>query len=329
MQCDDIEFLEKNEMSLLSTIAKGGYGVVYYVYSQQYKANFALKKIPADMFNEAEVECLKSIDDPHIVSLYKIYRYQHHVYLLMEYCPSDLNRLINKKQDITPVQLKKYIYDVLLAIKACHNQNIAHSDVKPSNFLIDQHGRIKICDFGLSSINKNRPTSMNWQGTRLYQAPEIINHKKYNPIIADIWALGVTIYFMATKTYPFFSTDIHQLLRKIDAGLYTDDMIADLQLKHLISRCLQKDIAKRATIDELLQSPYFHDPGEEDGNIKLENRADPLVKSSGRLFKTKMDLRKHMYSLQLITRNTSQLGLTSSRATSRSSEMFTNSFALN
>ncbi|EAY09879.1 CAMK family protein kinase [Trichomonas vaginalis G3] len=322
MQSNELDFFEKNDMLFLSTIAKGGYGVVYYIHSKQYDYNFALKKIPEDMFNESEFECLKSIDDPHIVRLYKIFRYDQHVYMMMEFCSSDLNRLITKTEKISPGALKSYIHEVILAVKACHDRNVAHSDIKPSNFLIDEHGRVKICDFGLSHMYKERPTSLNWNGTRLYMAPEIISHKKFNPIIADIWALGVTIYFMATKTYPFLSTDIQQLIKKINCSFYDDSKIDDPQLKDLISLCLQKDITKRATVDELLNHKFFLNSNTVDHGCTFTSRSHSVINSKNFIFKPTKDKRRHMYSDQFVCRNSSGVHISEFYSKNHSTETF-------
>ncbi|EAY09881.1 Protein kinase,putative [Trichomonas vaginalis G3] len=123
--------------------------------------------------------------------------------------------------------------------------------------MIDKYGRLKISDFGLSSIYKDHPTSNLFKGTRLFMAPEIFFFKEYDPMAADVWAICVTLFYIATRTYPFYSNDPRVLFQKIEKGVYNDKLIDDPLLKLVISRCIETDPKYRAKVGELLEMPYF------------------------------------------------------------------------
>ena len=254
----ELQYFATQEIKFIRVLGRGAFGVVYHVHSDHYGSEFALKKIPENAFNTMELECLIEIDTPRKTHLYQYFRFENSIYLLMEFCPYDLSKIIKTKNTLPSDVFMNYVRDVVLAVKACHDQNIAHSDIKPSNFLIDQYGRVKISDFGLSSIYKGDPISFAFSGTKLYMAPEIFNKSAYNPIIADMWALGVTIFYMVTKDYPFKSDNEELLTYIIHRGKYKDDMIKDDLLKAVIARCLTVDVKQRASCDELLEMPYFH-----------------------------------------------------------------------
>lgn len=257
MNSSEIDFLRKQGIVPIKTLAKGGYGTIYLVFHQQYKTNFALKKIPEQNFEESEIECLKTIYDPRIVSLYQYYQFQGHIYLLMEYCPDDLGAMLKNHTRFNREDMMMYAQGVLLCIKACHDRKIAHNDIKPSNFLLDSYGRVKIADFGLSQMYSDRPSSSEFKGTSLYMAPEIFDTAPYNPLAADIWAAGVILYYMATNCFPFYSKDTSVLITKIQMGNYLDGLVEDPQLRDLIARCITVNAYERATIEELLSHPYF------------------------------------------------------------------------
>lgn len=251
----EMEFFEQAGIKYVRTLGRGSFGTIFLVYSSQYNMNFALKKIPIKYFNEEEVKIMINIDSTRFVRLYNYYKFEQSVYLLMEYCPQDLLHLAKRR--IAPMTLSNYIYEMMLCIKACHDNNIAHYDIKPSNFLIDQYGHIKISDFGLSKIYEAEPESLERRGSLHYMAPEMFRFDVYNPMVSDIWSLGVSIYYMATGKYPFSANSDSELMRIIYNGKYNEELVADPKLREIIAKCIVVDPKKRASIDELFRSSYF------------------------------------------------------------------------
>lgn len=253
MDAAENSFLKDQGLEIRGEIGKGGYGLVYSVYSHVYKTIFALKKIPLDRFKDCEIECFKQIDDKHIVSLYRFFTCGNSAYLLMEYCPKDLCQLVDEQlYCILSEERARIIYDMILGVKACHDRNIAHCDIKPQNFIVDQYGRIKITDFGLSSLGTDEEEGEDhlFKGTKHYMAPEIYKKEYYDKYLADIWALGVSIY-------PFNADDTPTLVERMNRGLFPVDKINDPLLIKLIAKCLQPNPVNRPNATELLQMPYF------------------------------------------------------------------------
>lgn len=205
----------------------------------------------------SEVDCLMEIDDPWIVRLYNNYVFDNHIYMLMEHCVGDLSKFLGKETPPKGIELQSYIRGVITAVKACHDKNIAHCDLKPSNFLIDTYGRIKIGDFGLSTIFRDKPTASCVKGTPMFMAPEIFKPYEYNPMKADIWAMGVTLYVIATGMLPFHGRNIGEIVSKIENCDYNIQLVEDNDLKILIAQCLDLDPECRPTPDQLLIMNYF------------------------------------------------------------------------
>lgn len=251
------EFLESEGIRVIKEIGHGSYGRVYIVYWKNYKSYYALKKIPFPKYMTCEFTCLSYIDDPSVIRLYKKLIYQDHIYLLMEYCRTDLFSEMRSKK-LTDREVKLLVRGIAMAIKACHDRNVAHSDIKPSNFLIDDYGRVKITDFGLCKMFTNKPRAKNLKGTLDFMSPEILSREEYNPIIADILALGVTIFMIATQISPFGGKDENEVMERIQNGKVNIQMIKDSQLRELVSRCLEVDVAKRATINDIVSMIYLN-----------------------------------------------------------------------
>ena len=76
---------------------------------------------------------------------------------------------------------KFYASEILLALEYLHSRNIIYRDLKPENILLDQHGHIKITDFGLSKVcNSDRQLTYSICGTPEYVAPEVMLGKGYS-----------------------------------------------------------------------------------------------------------------------------------------------------
>ncbi len=130
--------------------------------------------------------------------------------------------LIMNKGPLYPNLAVKYIIDSLKGLKYIHDNGIVHRDLKPENiFLADadtnQYGDLyipKIADFGLARQFSNAGGSQltglgSMMGTLLFMPPEQIKdaHNVREP--ADLYAMGVTLYYLLTGKYTFdFPTPI-------------------------------------------------------------------------------------------------------------------------
>lgn len=254
MNSNEAEYFKGLNLEYVQTIGKGCFGVIYKVYSTQYKQTFALKKIPLSMYNEVEFESMNKIDSSRIVRLYDSYKFENNVYLLMELCQTDLLKLSRKT--IPTAFRYKYIYEALLAVKVCHDNGVSHNDIKPSNFLVDQYDHVKICDFGLFNIFGNSACTFANKGSMFFLAPEMFSSCMHNELATDVWVIGVSIYFLVTKTYPFEAQIKEDLIQKITSGKYDSEKIQDPFFKRMVAMCLNVDPSKRAKVDELIS--MFH-----------------------------------------------------------------------
>ena len=93
---------------------------------------------------------------------------------------------------------------------------VIHRDIKPENMLIDENDKLKISDFGVSHIIENGSDEIQTTaGSNYYFAPEICDGNTYKGKKSDIWALGVTLYQMVYRKYPYKASNIPQLYSKI------------------------------------------------------------------------------------------------------------------
>lgn len=256
----DERFLEENDYEFLEEIGTGSFGKVFLVYSYHYKQKFALKVIPKNVFDENEIKSLASIDCPFITRLYQYEIMKDVIYMVMEYCPNSLHKMIQDKGPIEESKAISIAKMLLSGIKTCHEHNISHGDIKLSNVLIDIYGRPKLCDFGMASVSETkRFFNFQFRGSFPYVSPEILLKRPYDPIKADIYAFGVLLFIMLTAKCPWSGTDATTLTNNIFTGNVNLHMIKNSELANVIKLCLSMDPKKRPSAEDLLDMAVFGD----------------------------------------------------------------------
>ena len=89
-------------------------------------------------------------------------------------------------------------------------------------------------------------------------APEILTETQYSGRRADMWGLGVMLYTMLVGRYPFHDSDTSSLFAKIRMGEYKVPEWVRSRARHLILALLQRDPARRLSIEDVLAHPWLN-----------------------------------------------------------------------
>lgn len=248
---DEIEII-KRTLSLYGYVYED---VLFLCHKKLNNHKFAIKKEDKNEMSEYEYNIMLQLNHPSIVKLYDIFEDENSRYLVMEYCSKGT---ILQKGKIPKDQLIFYFKQLLEALAYCHSLNITHRDIKPINIYLDQYDHVKLADFGLAKkFNTNEKTNEK-NGTLMFFAPEMIQYPTICPFKADIWALGITFYFMATGNFPFQSKSREQLKRLILLGeLNLEEYDIDPNFQNLIKKMTAINVNLRPMADELLKLPIF------------------------------------------------------------------------
>ena len=134
-------------------------------------------------------------DHENIIKILDVYNASNKqdLYIVFEYMPTDLHAVIRSNMILNEVHMQYITYQILRALKYTHSARIIHRDLKPSNILMDQHCRIKLCDFGLSrfvdEIGDEKHLT-DYVATRWYRPPEVLLCSNTYTEGIDIWAVA-------------------------------------------------------------------------------------------------------------------------------------------
>ncbi len=148
-----------------------------------------------------EVWVGRRIDNPHVFKVLQLKRERSCIYYVTEFLEGNSLAqwiLDNPQPDLEKV--RDIVSQIIKGLRAFHRKEMVHQDIKPENIMIDQHGMIKIIDFGSTRVAGLEEISTPIQqshveGTANYIAPELFDGYEATPK-SDMYSLGVTIYEM-------------------------------------------------------------------------------------------------------------------------------------
>jgi serine/threonine protein kinase len=250
-----------------SVIGTGGSAKVFRARHKNVPVRVAIKCIDGEsLMNENdrtrivnEITIFKQMDHPFIAKLFFATTEGDGYALVQEYVPNrSLLDLIHTYGPLPENQSRHYFLQLISAVEYLHSiRRVAHRDLKLENILLDRYKNIKVVDFGFSHIF---PTDEYYFttlcGSEAYLAPELIRTGKYTHT-ADIWALGIILFAMATATLPFHSDDQHEMFQLIATSPIYYPYTLSENLIDLLSKMLCRNPKKRISLQEIKDHPWF------------------------------------------------------------------------
>jgi serine/threonine protein kinase len=269
----DLQGLPVSEYVIEKSLGKGVFGEVLLAKSTITGEHVALKRIPkgGPKFNwkhlKVEVEAGRRISNhKNIASMETYFETINNFYIVFEFVEGiDLFGLLESR-DFHPLEekeTKKLMAQIVDALIHCHNNGVAHRDIKLDNLLVDWSGNIKLIDFGLCSIDEDLCTD--FVGSPEYVAPEVIQQIPHSGYKADVFSLGMVLYCMLFGQFPFIPD---QRLQMVALGLphptleWPDKQLnfpafVSKSAKELLIQMLEVDPTKRISMEEVKSHKWF------------------------------------------------------------------------
>src|SRR5262249_2953613 len=150
------------------------------------------------------------LSHPNIVQAHDTGEDQGQHFLIMEYVEgTNLARILKDEGPVPPALAADYIHQAPLGLEHAHERGLVHRDLKPSNLLLTPGRQVKILDLGLARFLQDQIGEPGLtregvgMGTPDYMAPEQFHNANAVDARADIYALGCTLYHLATGRVPF------------------------------------------------------------------------------------------------------------------------------
>jgi Tol biopolymer transport system component len=254
---------------IIERIGSGGMGVVYKAQDIHLHRNVALKFLPSSIARDShaftrfrrEAEAASALNHPNIIVIHDFSREASHDYIVMEHVVGKTLDQLIPRSGMHLTDLLKVAVQITDALATAHAAGIIHRDLKPSNIMVDDHGLVKVLDFGLAKLvyrgaAEDEATASTFAkteegtilGTPAYLSPEQAEGK---PIDArsDTFSLGVVFYQMATGLRPFRGDSavsiISSILKDSPVAPVGINPALPLDLDRIIRRCLAKDPVRR------------------------------------------------------------------------------------
>jgi serine/threonine protein kinase/Flp pilus assembly protein TadD len=270
---------------ICSQLGAGGMGEVYLANDTRLDRKVALKILPTSVVENQtdastdrvrrfiqEAKAASGLNHPNILTIYEIDEVDAEHFIVTEYIDGETLRTRIRTGPFNAADVIDIGIQVASALSATHSVGIIHRDIKPDNIMLRRDGIVKVLDFGLAKLTRDRqpfnsdsmaPTQdmINTavgivMGTAHYMSPEQARGFEVDAR-TDIWSLGCVLYEMVARLQPFIGPSALDVMSGI-LHMEPESLIRYLpdgpvELDRVISRAIRKDREERyQTVDDLL-----------------------------------------------------------------------------
>jgi predicted Ser/Thr protein kinase len=243
---------------IVGLLGRGGMGEVYRADDLKLAHPVALKFLAEALSSNGaalarfhrEVSVARQISHRHVCRVYDIGEHAGMHFLSMEYVRGEeLSSLLKRIGRLPLDKALETARQLCAGLAAIHAAGVLHRDLKPANVMIDEHGDVRITDFGVAALAEGVSGREAMIGTPVYMSPEQLSGGSLTTR-SDLYALGLVLYEAFTGNRPFTATALADIVRDRlgdTAPATPSSWITDLDpvVERVILRCLEKDPDRR------------------------------------------------------------------------------------
>ena len=255
----DLTGLRLGQYILGERIGSGGMGQVFIGKHETLGKQFAMKFMaePARTSSEGthrfqlEIESLGRLNHPNIVSAVDAGCVNGVHFLVTELVTGkDLSQVVADDGPLSEEQVCSILLQVAAGLAHAHTHGFVHRDIKPSNLIVDEHGVVRILDFGLVRSQQQTqdvtcPGLL--MGTIDFLSPEQAADGRMADHRSDLYSLGCTLLFLLTGKVPYSGEQYCSMPAKIHGHLFLEppalsngELQVSSRMQLVLARLLQK-----------------------------------------------------------------------------------------
>jgi serine/threonine protein kinase len=233
---------------IIRSLGSGGFGSVYLAKDTWLNTKVAIKvphKQSTELFKLLKEPRLQAaLNHPNIVRMISAEKEKKVFFMVMEFVKgSTLEKILDKEKILDFEQAIEYIMQIGSAVHHAHVNKIIHRDLRPSNIMISEEGKVKIADFGTSAWLNNVPYASTRIGSPPYMAPEQFLGKA--SFRSDIYSMGCIFYEMIIGRPPIFDPDPFKILEKAQQGKITPPRLKNNRIPKAIDKVIMKCLSSK------------------------------------------------------------------------------------
>lgn len=241
----------------LRRLGEGGMGEVYLAYHEGRHQHVAVKVLPEHLHNadylarfHREARSGAALNHPNIVRTLGAAQDKAtgRNFLVMEYVDGTNALALVQCQRRLPIgDVVRIGLDIARALEHAHSRNVIHRDIKPDNILITRSGVAKLVDFGLAKRTdevSNLTAARQGFGTTHYMPYEQAMSARQADGRSDIYALGATLYHLATGVPPFTGENHLDVVEKKGQGDFPPARSQNPEVPRVLDHILRRMLAR-------------------------------------------------------------------------------------